>query len=392
MKIGIITHYYQSTNYGGNLQAYALCKKLLDNGIQAEQISFSFLSGNGMSRYARFAEASFMENVKKAWNYACAINNKYQTQYNDRKIANNLLSRKAAVLTFNKVCIPHSERVYTAKTIQDCVDYYDGFITGSDQVWNPLWYFPPFFLNFVPVGKKKLSYAASISQSELSLEQREIFRENLKDFSAISVREASAAELIQDLSQVCVTQVLDPTLLLSNSEWDTICAERMIREPYLFCYFMEADQSMREKATSYAKRKHLKTVTLPHLSGHFRMCDANFGDIQLYDVSPECFLSLIKYADEIFTDSFHGTAFSCLYQKQFLVFARSGQMGMDTRITSLMSLFHTEKRFCNSEEWVSLAYIEGLAPIDYSHPLPEFEKMKRHSEKFLFSNLSKVID
>ena len=96
------------------------------------------------------------------------------------------------------------------------------------------------------------------------------------------------------------------------------------------------------------------------MNGQKRKCDEKFGDVKLYDVSPGEFVSLIKYSDCVFTDSFHACVFSNIYEKNFFVFPRSGADKMSNRITSLISLFHNQERFCDSSEKQSMEYINSI--------------------------------
>lgn len=295
--------------------------------------------------------------------------------------------RNDAMLEFNQNIIPHCEEVYSSDNIRDCGEEYDAFITGSDQVWNPVWYNSAYYLDFVPSNKIKMSYAASLGKTSISDEQIEIFKNNLADYTAVGVRELDAVSFLQPYSPVPVAWNLDPTLLLDADEWDEICGERVINEKYVFCYFLGADKNQRNVAKKFAKKNKLKLVTIPFVAGVFEGCDVNFGDYKLYDASPEKFISLIKYAEYIFTDSFHATVFSSIYRKQYFVFQRAGEKGMGTRIYSLMKLFESEERFLDTYEKATLSYIESLSALTYNHELELFNEMKRNSFNYLRENL-----
>ena len=129
----------------------------------------------------------------------------------------------------------------------------------------------------------------------------------------------------------------------------------------------------------------MKLVTIPYLVLNNRVADKGFGDIQVSNISPDQLLSLIKHADYVFTDSFHATVFSGLFQKQYFVFGRSGFPAMGSRIDSLTKIYASEERFCNTAERASIEYISTLEDIDYTRELPMFEAMKQQSEEFLLS-------
>lgn len=383
-KIGIITHYYQSTNYGGNLQSYALCKVLIKYQYAAEQICYP-LSFEKQSRIKNLLSNGVIGFWKKILHYIKRVFILPLEKIEEKKIDIHN-RRQKAFLELNQNIIPHSKIVYTKETIKESVLVYDGFITGSDQVWNFDWYSPAYFLDFVPSTKIKISYGASIAKDSLTDEQKEIFRKSLKDYKAVSVREKSAEKLLEGLSPVKVQTVLDPTLLLTREDWDEVCAERVIKEKYVFCYFLGENRQERKLAEKFARLHNLKLVALPHTNG-IKLIDRKFGDERLYDVSPEQFISLIKYAEHVFTDSFHAVVFSNIYQKQYFVFNRSKKGEMSSRIVNITELFHQEERFCAGKERETIEYVTSLLDIDYTKSNEDFEKMKEKSVSFLENSL-----
>lgn len=383
MKIGIITHYHNSVNYGGNLQAYALCRVLNDSGYHAEQIVYDkkddvLLPGTrktGLSKIVR-GLAGRAKRVIGIWKL--------------RKLQPALQSRNMAIRRFNENAIPHSAVCYQKDSITKANGEYDVFITGSDQVWHPKAVCGAYLLDFAHDEKTKLSYAASISADRLPAELQERYRECLASYDAVSVRERDAVEILSPLTPVQVQWVLDPTLLLDRQQWDGICTEKAVEEPYLFCYFLGDASADRRLATEYARHHGLKIVTLPHLNGAFHRSDVGFGDRVLYGVSPNEFISLIKYADCVMTDSFHATVFSMIYERNFFVFQRSGHGAMSTRIHSLTGLIGAEAHFCATQEQANLDYLESVPPVDYHREHTKLEEMKRNSRNFLFETIKKA--
>lgn len=379
IRIGIITHYYKSLNYGGNLQAYALCKLLNDKQIVAEQLCYERKHEPQADRVKRMKGIK----IRKVF---CVLSNKIKK----KRLPVQMNSRMHAILEFNQGKIPHSTEVYDGKTISDANKDYDVFITGSDQVWHPKAICSAYRLDFADSAKAKFSYAASIASDVLNEEQKDLFRKSFIDYMGVSVREESAVELLGELSPVEVEWSLDPTLLLTCEEWDQICPESLIQEKYLFCFFLGDDENMRNIAVEFAKKHHLKLVTLPYLLWQYRKCDLKFGDEQLYDVSPEQFISLIKHAEYVFTDSFHASVFSAIYQREYFIFKRIGGSSMESRIYSFVKLFESEDHFCDTTEKATIDYIGQLEPLDYSGAFPLFEEMKEKSLAYLEKNLLKA--
>lgn len=381
-RVAIITEYYNSKNYGGNLQAYALVKHLSNNGFDAEQLCFdtSCREKTAPKKTNKIKLILKVFNPKKLASFLIF-------KVKSRKKQLDFTNRYKNINRFNLQSIKHSGLVYNSKNVEKCVKNYDVFIAGSDQIWNMFWYFPAYFLDFVPASKTKFSYAASTTMQSLTEAEKKTVEKHLESYKAISVRERNAVELLQGLAKVPVEWVLDPTLLLDKDEWEKVCSPRIIKEKYIFCYFLGNDEKERNIAKKYAKRKNFKLVTIPYLNGAYRRVDEHFGDELIMDAGVEDFLSLIKHAEYVFTDSFHAVVFSGIFEKQYFVFQRKGAKYMASRIYSLCDLYETSERFCDTEEKACLEYIEGLENIDYNRPLEKLDKMKEKSINYLKENL-----
>lgn len=381
--IAILTHYHKSVNYGGVLQAYALCHAVETLGYHAEQVRVSYY-GRGCRNL--LVEGTFKYTLKRILRpFLKPLRNALR-----KKRGRGSDGLQKVFLHFREELIPHSEREYSMTDISESIKEYDAFIVGSDQIWNPIWYYAPFFLTFAPSSVPKIAYAASIAQNSLPEKVRALYRENLKDFRAVSVREVDAVELLSDISPVEVKHVLDPTLLLSAEEWDAVAAPRSVEREYVFCYFLGNNRHIRELAEEYARAKGLILVNAMHAAGLYHENDLNFGDVQRTDLSPEEFLSLIKHASYVFTDSFHATVFSLLYGREFCTFRREGHAAMSSRIYTLTELFGLPKRFLDTEEKETLSYIEALSPVDCERELSKFNAVKTASLAFLSENLQKA--
>ncbi len=387
-KIGIVTHYNDSLNYGGNLQAYALCKFLEKQDYKPEQIRLdtSVDSENSFVKNTlsvlKQSPLVFFRKAKKFIKYKIK-----RIRY--KKFVANLISDNwEAFENFHFNLIPHTEKEYNNETLTELVDEYSAFITGSDQVWHPQAYNPAYFLSFVPSDKLKLSYAASISTSVLSKEQKERFRKHLADFKAISVREQSAVELLKDISPVQPVCSVDPTLLLDKEDWDEIATNPIIKEPYVFCYFLGSGKGIRKIAKQYAAKKGLKVVSIPFLQNMYNKYDVKYSDQTVRSASPEQFISLVKNAECIVTDSFHATVFSSIYSKEFFVFERENNATMSVRIETLTKLFGTQSRICNTKDKGVVEYMLNASDIDYSNN-QEYLEVKEQSKNYLLGVLGR---
>lgn len=338
IKIGIITHYYKNNNYGGMLQAYALCKKLNDIGYRSMQISYAMQN-------RRFAfEGKLVKLIALTCRFVKRNINLFPHFATQLKIRKRL-----KVLSNFRKSMPHTKKVYDLKNITKCREF-DAYITGSDQVWNPSWVDDAFLLNFA-WDKIKISYAASLGVGMLDDEASKKYKTALADYSAISVREANAVGLLQGLTNKPIELVLDPTLLLTADEWSEICEGDFPKEDYVFCYFLGGQEDERCLAKEYAKGKGYKLLTIPYLNGSYRKTDAKFNCEKVYDVSVGRFINLIRHAKCVFTDSFHASVFSHIFHKEFFTICRgNSETNGSGRLYTLTEIFDTKERVLDTDE------------------------------------------
>lgn len=381
-KVGIITMYHGSNNYGGVLQAYALQKAIEKLGYDCEQISFARKSNKNF--FNKFKSRCDVNNIFFALNWAVNRANKvaiskiakaiYQNEYNT--------DIKIRIERFNKYRkdIPHSE-VYTSENITECINLYDVFICGSDQIWKPGVVCREYLLEFVPDTKKKISYAASISKNSLSKDESDYLVNGITKLNAVSVREQQAVQLIREYIDKKIEWVVDPTLLLSKDEWEKECSKLDIKDDYIFCYLLGFDKKQRKVIEKLAKAEGMKIVTIPFADGKYNFMDKKFGDIHYSNAGPNEFLSLIKNAKLVITDSFHATVFSNIFETDFYVLERTEETSMNTRITSLLNMFGLEKRFIQKYDDI-LKY----EAIDFKRR-KEYGRFIKESNEFLKKNI-----
>ena len=384
MKIGIITYYYGSTNYGAVLQSYAFCRVLKEMHYDAEQICYDG-SPNNYLEDVTYAQRIVRKLKKCLLHPLQAFPTVFRHLY-QMWVRHNVQKRKEVFSHFRNEKISHSIIVYKNDAIKKANSFYDIFITGSDQVWNLDGFKKAFFLYFAEQGKIKMSYAASISKLSLNEEEKQIFRDYVNDYFAISVREKSAVNLLSGVVDN-VEWCLDPTLLLSSENWDEIASERVESERYVLGFFISGDKKFRKRAKHYAKEKGLKYIEIPFYEKNF-----HFRDKRMYGVGPAEFISLIKYADFVFTDSFHASVFSILYERQFFAFVRNDHPGMVSRLKDLTALFDCEDRVCDTQEKQTTKYFDGLGSGNLVYKKEKYNIMKDKSIAFLKKNLTKAFE
>ena len=243
-------------------------------------------------------------------------------------------------------------------------------IVGSDQVWNPRYIEErPYLL--MPGSRGLISYAASMGVSTLDSQQEEMFRKMLKGFKAISVREQSAKDILQPLTDKEIEVVLDPTLLLDKAEY-----EKLEKKPeslkkddkYILCYIL-GNHEQQAAIEKFANERNLKVIL--------------FSDKRDSDYGVEEFLYLIHHSELVCTDSFHACVFSFIFERPFVAFKRTGVSNyMYTRLQNLINTFRLSNREYNGHE-----ITEGNLLADYTEAKKILRKEQSKSLMFLKSAL-----
>lgn len=384
-RVGIITFYYNNHNYGGLLQAYALQQAVENLGYDCLQIAYNKTEAK-WRRWRRRLTQNPIHYVHKLIQKLDSIRYEYTVTNSNTSYQTELQERRMYFDSFINQ-IKHTQKVYTEATISQCVKEFDIIITGSDQVWNLAFGGKDFFLAFVPDDIKKISYAASTGKHKWSEKECKVLVPLLNRMDFISVREYETQTFLNTLINKKVAKVVDPTLLISEDKWNDIAADRIIEEPYLFAYLLGANIQHREAIHEYAKKLQLKIVTLPCIDPYNQellKADSNFGDIRLYRIGPKEFISLIKHADYIFTDSFHGTVFSLIYHKCFYAFCRyrdSEDNSMNTRMYSLLDSVALRTRLLSDTK--KLSKNELTEKINYGEVDNKLMRYRKESYDFL---------
>jgi hypothetical protein len=362
-QIGIITHFHKSANYGGVLQSLALCKFLNDEGFLSEQILFdSSINSTSNKKTIKHKIASGLQKI--------ILNKRY---------------RRFDIFRNN---IPNSIKVFDYMNISETNNRYDTFITGSDQVWNFKWFNEEYFLSFVDKKKEKISYAASLGSDYLDDSNIEYLKEQIADYKAISLREPGMIPKLEEVLNRKVSLTVDPTLLISNEYWNELASPRLINKKYLFCYFLGADINVKKTAIEYAKKQNLTVVNIPFSNNRLNIYDILLSNNKIYSADPSDFLSLIKHADMVFTDSFHAVIFSNIFKKNFIAFSRMSDSSMDNRMRNIVDLFDCKSHFVEKVDNTNYNHISKIIPVDYSSESMKLKILKQKSLEFIMDNLS----
>lgn len=266
---------------------------------------------------------------------------------------------------------------------------YDTVVCGSDQIWNFQTgdYDDAYVLNFLN-KTPKVAYAVSLGQAKLNdtSEHKEKYRNLLSDFKAISVREFKSQPLVQSLSKVNVDICLDPTFLISPDVYYNIMPEkRLIKEKYIFCYAFYYHKQFCDNVLELSKRLNLPVYMMDRKQYYIKRVFSTGIKLTPF-AGPEAFLNIFKFADMIFTTSFHGTAFSVIFKKKFWYLNETGGEG-DGRATSLLRQMNLMQRYVTPTEIKQKKNLwEEINFIDVYNNL---EMLRKHSFEFIEENIIK---
>ena len=380
--VGIITFYHENYNFGGLLQAYALPTAIQKYfGLSAEQIDYALSIGRDNSASHSHAKVCLMGNPV----YRLGI------WFFSRLEHTNLSKRKAAFDQFIGD-IPHSNQTYDVRTISECRDQYGICVCGGDQIWSDCSIDSPSYnmeeykaysLQFAGPRTKKIAYAPSMAVLAMTEEYKTIMKKGLAEFHAISVRERSSIPLLRQITEKEIRVVVDPVLLLPETEWNDMARENN-NQKYILCYLLADSIAQRRAAKKLARKLHLPIVTFPHiLLNVVRKSDLFFGDIRDYASGPREFLGLIKNAEFVITDSFHACVFSMIFRTPFAVFERdkaNRKGNMNSRIYDFLEEYHLERQLVTEE---TLAGMNEIPKVDFTYAHQHWKRRREESLEYL---------
>lgn len=315
MKIGVFT-LYDLGNYGNRLQNYAVVKKLNSfTGVEAETVVVYPIIKRYIKKILKkikVAKPDSKEYVKKTEMFAA---------FTQENIPTHIYFRLLDRLT----------RRFDKK--------YDFYVAGSDQIWNPTYGtgLKEYYLLDFAKKEKKIFLSASFGLECIPEKLKRIFKKNLMGCKSISVREANAVRMLKEIGVNNVHCFLDPVFLLNRNEWMEIEKEvKTVRKnKYLLTYFLSKQGNERvSEIDAFAKEYNLDIINLN-----------NKSDLSNYILDPAEFLFLFRNAAFIVTDSFHGTAFSIIFNIPFITYGREDKISeTNSRMVSILSMLHLNHR------------------------------------------------
>jgi hypothetical protein len=331
LKVNTITC-HDVYNFGASLQAYALMKYLEDLGHEVQIIDYKsdYLSYNIWAIGEKWDKNIMMKFIYYCYVIPKRIGMKKRRERFDQFTSEQLNLTAQSYSTFSK--------------LEDNPPIADVYFAGSDQIWNPL--LPngkdrSFYLDFVPAGKVRASYAASFSVNEIAEELQPFVKTMLAKLDFISVRETSGVELVRSLGFEDVKAVFDPVYLLPKNAWKQLSLAPKIKDKYIFVYDQENNALLREAAVYLAKKYKFKIVAIEALY------PLRYADIKIKDAGPREFLGLIENCEICLTNSFHCISFSLIFNKNFYLFKRT-HLKVNSRMIDLLHNLGLSNRIIES--------------------------------------------
>lgn len=373
MKIGIITFHF-AFNQGAVLQCYALQK---------------FLEAQGHESYVINYRPMYHTVMHSAWRNPFVYSGVFWKKYRNMRLFSRFYvtlrsfvrsmywnitmvdkENQKAFRSFEKENLHLTKEYKTIEELRSVPPEMDAYISGSDQVWNPGLtgeeFDKAYFLDFGDIKTKRITYAASMGKkhdAKLIAQLHDFCRE----LDAVSLREYSKedVEAIGRDVHVCI----DPTFLLTADDYSDVESEKTEEEPYIFTYGFETNTLFRDAVERAVKKYHCHVI-----NGSPKWIHLN-GDVKnISGYGPDRFLSLIKNAQCVITNSFHGTAFSIIYQKDFITVSHSTR---GKRMQDLLGKLGLLYRLFGEPDF-SLE-----KPIDYTAVYEKLNRLRSHAIEYL---------
>lgn len=364
MRVGILT-FPGSVSFGAVLQMDALYTVVNKLGHEAEIINYhnSFMKAE-KHVIKEGSTSSFISKRKKQIKYL--MHHKMYKTFKKFEKA-------------NFICYP-KKSFSSIDVLRETGKRYGAVICGSDQVWNPdiTGSDMSYFLDFCDDTTKRISYAPSFGIEEFSDDFSARVEKELNQFHAISVREAPGKVFVDKITGLDVPLVVDPTLLLDSKDWQSVekkCTP--VNGEYILYYTIRSSDTLFKHCKELSQKTGLKILVV---GGNFltKIKNKDKNIVYVPDIGPAQWLFLMRNARYIVTNSFHGTAFSINYKKDFYVEFSSFT---NSRLSHIVSTLGFESRVLGAEP------LSDIIPCDYTCSDRVLPELKKSSMDFLIKAL-----
>lgn len=361
-KIGIIT-FHRADNYGAVLQAYGLThavRKIIQNKEYDYKCEIIDYTNQAIDSRYHIRTLSEIPRLK--------------TKIKHILLRKYLIQNQRNFKVFRKTFLPISCKKYDKKNVREIEKDYNILITGSDQVWNGLLTLDDktYFLDFSDEKNKKIAYAASAGAEKYFLSKIEDYKTALDTFSNISVRENQLFDIMIEKGYKQTQKVLDPVFLLNRSDYELIESNHnIVRGKYILVYVIAFEEELYKFAQKLSEKTGMKIVYINVDK------PKKVGVVNLRNVSVPHFLTLIKNASYVVTSSFHGIAFSLIYNREVYYQLSMCKDNFNSRVETLIQTAGIHGRNITSTIEIEKDSIE------WEKVNTSLSEMKKQSELFL---------
>ncbi len=359
-RVTIITWMGDTTlNYGATLQATAMQELLKNQNCIPTTMKFMYLG--------KTAKERMMTLMSRGSGYA-------KTYFRFKKWIKKYIN-------VSPQCYFDDDVVAYAKENSDIL------LCGSDCIWGDAYNTRQlFFWDYEELdGLPHIAYASGLDKGEITYDMSRV----IDKFVAISGREKYVSQILSKYNKPIAT-VLDPTLTVSESFWEKRAGKRMISGDYIVCYILSRIECHQVSIEKIKKKYNVNHVVCIDTNFIDKPCNEVYsdynGNVSKKTVGPKEFLSLIKYAKVVCTDSFHGMCFSLVFRREFYIFSlkRIYTMGEDRRFASLLPKLGLTQRYIllNSD-------IDKVEDINWTEVETNLYKERQESIQFLKDAIDK---
>lgn len=361
-QVGILTFHFVN-NFGGALQAYAL-RKVVEKECHADTVMIDYRNW-----FIQFTDAVRL--------LPLSLNK--QEVVSGLKTMRQRVFRRRRFESFVKENQKLSRRYNNHWQMNNFPPGCDKYICGSDQIWNPfltMGIAPNYFLAFEPDADRKIAYAPSFGTDHVAFWHRKRMAHNIKAIGCLSVREKSGQELVKRLTGKDAHRLIDPVFLIAKEDWEQIGVNPLkTEEPYILLYMMQRDMEVYEYAKKIKKQLGIKLVEISRYG-----YQPGFVDETLIDIGPYEFLGLFKDAAYVCTNSYHGLAYSVIFEKEFCIVPCKR---FQARMHDMLVMF----KISNAADRADRNTLTAVYDKEYARAVIKAEKEK--AVKFLVESVGK---
>ncbi len=389
MKKTYIVSCYFKHNYGSMLQAYATQVFLNANNISNETFDVSCLADFKAGKKKYYMTQLFNLSFYKAKFGMIKLLIKKRI---NKKLKKNFCLRNQAFNRFESKYFNLTKPFISYKELNEfCSINASNVVVGSDQLWLPVNVVANYYtLNFVPENVNKIAYSTSFGVSVVPKRLEKQYYNFLSRIDHLSVREESGKKLVNSLTDKDCTVVCDPTLLLTRQDWERIVKpEPIIKDKYIFCYFLGKAKAHRQFAERLKELTGYKIVSINHCD-EFVKYSEKFADETPYDVGPAEWINMLANAEYVCTDSFHGSVFSLIFNKTFFSFRRftkKSKFSTNSRLDTLLNVVGLNGRIFSGNETKDEIQKLNNEQIDFEKVNNNLEEYRSYSQKFFIDSL-----